>query len=170
MIYQLCYQENAYCTKKNLTCHEGFVISVEWSRIAFSEYWVDDGTRSNCTPTSGTCYEEVDEPTINCSNSNSCQLDSCGKNIHTNINCLGNEATNVLQINYTCIEGKCHLLIIDSRYGFMRFRNKQQLMTFMTYRISLKPSITEFSLSLSCVCVYVCLCVCVWARARALIW
>ncbi|KAK2141858.1 hypothetical protein LSH36_1030g00000 [Paralvinella palmiformis] len=78
MNFKLCYQENAYCMKKKIACPEGFVISVEWSRIAFSEYWAGDGTRSNCTPTSGTCYEEVDGPTINCSNSNSCQLDSCG--------------------------------------------------------------------------------------------
>jgi hypothetical protein len=94
------------CGKKRITCSEDRVIDIIWSRVAYSEYWELDGNRNNCTVTDENCYKEIEEPAHNCSGLTECIINTCSRSTYQILDCTQPKATNVLQINYTCIEGK----------------------------------------------------------------
>ena len=73
--------------------------------IGHSDYWELDPTRTNCTVTDPSCYGSVSEPVDLCEGFQSCVLDTCSNVTRQNIPCLGNDVTNFLRINYTCVEG-----------------------------------------------------------------
>jgi hypothetical protein len=110
-IYHQCYYEGGYCSLKNITCQNDTVIDIIWSRIGYSKNWQWDGTRTNCSVTDETCYKEIDEPERKCSGLTVCSLDTCSNNTYQVIDCTFPHATNYLQINYTCVEGKIIMFV-----------------------------------------------------------
>ncbi|KAK2169488.1 hypothetical protein LSH36_9g02020 [Paralvinella palmiformis] len=103
--YHHCYQEGGRCDKKYISCQEGYVLNIESARIGYSDYWYLDPTRTNCSVTNETCYEEIEEPANNCTELRVCGLDTCSESTHQRIECSEPGATNYMQINYTCIMG-----------------------------------------------------------------
>ncbi|KAK2169486.1 hypothetical protein LSH36_9g02032 [Paralvinella palmiformis] len=101
--YHHCYQEGGRCDKKYISCQEGYVLNIESARIGYSDYWYLDATRTNCSVTNETCYEEIEEPANNCTGLRVCGLDTCSESTHQRIDCLGLEATNYMQIYYICV-------------------------------------------------------------------
>jgi hypothetical protein len=75
-----------------------------WSRVGYSEYWILDGTRTNCSVTDEKCEMEIDEPSKNCSGLPVCQLYTCSNSSRQLVKCDSNKATNYMRINYTCIK------------------------------------------------------------------
>ncbi|KAK2139377.1 hypothetical protein LSH36_1834g00001 [Paralvinella palmiformis] len=76
-----------------------------WSRVGYSEYWMWDGYRRNCSVTDDKCEMEIDEPSMNCSGLSLCYLYTCSESTSQIIDCDGLKAINYMRLNYTCIKG-----------------------------------------------------------------
>ena len=114
--YHHCYQEGGSCGINNITCYNNTVIDIMWSRVGYSEYWMWDGYRRNCSVTDDKCEMEIDEPSMNCSGLSLCYLYTCSESTYQRIDCDGLKATNYMRLNYTCIKGKsCSELILCDR-------------------------------------------------------
>lgn len=111
--YQHCYQEGGACYLKNITCQEGYVIDVVSSIIGLSDYWELDGTRTNCSVTDETCYEEIDEPAENCTGLRECWIETCSNSTRQVIDCTDLDATNYMLINYICVSGRQSVFVIQ---------------------------------------------------------
>ncbi|KAK2169483.1 hypothetical protein LSH36_9g01043 [Paralvinella palmiformis] len=72
--------------------------------IGKSDYWELDQSRTNCSVTDSSCYMSISDPVDICEDFQSCNLETCSNMTRQNIPCLGNDVTNYLRINYTCIE------------------------------------------------------------------
>ncbi|KAK2139376.1 hypothetical protein LSH36_1834g00012 [Paralvinella palmiformis] len=102
--YHHCYQEGGSCGINNITCYNNTVIDIMWSRVGYSEYWMWDGYRRNCSVTDDKCEMEIDEPSRNCSGLSLCYLYTCSESTYQRIDCDGLTATNYMRLNYTCIK------------------------------------------------------------------
>ncbi|KAK2147763.1 hypothetical protein LSH36_537g02070 [Paralvinella palmiformis] len=87
-----------------MSCNDSLVINITWSRIGKSDYWELDPERHNCSVTNNTCYKDVHEPADICDGLPICSLKTCNNLTRQNIPCLGNDATNFLRVNYTCVQ------------------------------------------------------------------
>ena len=105
-MYHHCYNEGGSCDNKTITCYNDTVIYIVWSRVGYSESWLLDPYRTNCSVTEELCEEEIEEPSRICSGLAICYLGTCSDSSHQEIDCQGLKLANLMRINYTCSEGK----------------------------------------------------------------